>query len=104
MAAQAHTYYLARWDRCFGDLAHNPEVCALLKREWLRRSRDTDEPTMVDGFSAWLDRQGKIHLCFIRMATAQMLHDEEVARELLPHLQSALTSESAREAPEHHPG
>lgn len=103
MAAHAHTYYLARWDCFLGVHADNPELCALLKREWTKRGRDAAEPTIVDGFSAWLDRKGAVHLCLIRQATAQMLHDESLAREFLPYLEAPLTSEAAKAAPEHPP-
>lgn len=104
MAATAHTYYLARWDRCLGDQAHNAELCALLKREWLSRARDIDEPSIADGFSAWLDKKGAVHACLVRMATAQMLEDANLERELGAYLNSyapTAPSEGERGAPEH---
>lgn len=109
MAATAHTYYLARWDRCFGVHADDAELCALLKRQWqLRHPDGSDEPSLVDGFSAWLDSSGSVRICIVRMAAAHMLRDPELERELrtqlAPHVDAPAISESSEGAPEHPPG
>lgn len=81
----AHTYYLARWDRCYGERAYDRELCALLKREWLRHAND-DEPTIVDGVSAWIDQDGFVRICLVRTAIAHMITDPDLAAELAPRL------------------
>jgi hypothetical protein len=81
----AHTYYLARWDRCYGERAGDVELCGLLRREWTRRS-DRDDATIVDGLSAWVDEVGTVRICMVADATPHMIDDPDLARELAPHL------------------
>jgi hypothetical protein len=103
----AHTYYLARWDRCYGERAQDGELCSLLKREWMRHAHDV-EPTIVDGVSAWIDQDGVVRVCLVRMAAAQMIADPDLATELEPYLAEGrdadeLTSGPSRERPGHRP-
>lgn len=100
LAAIAHTYYLARWDRCFGAQQGQTELCSLLKSEWQKRAAEGTEPTIVDGLSAWLDRQGAVHVCLVQMGTAHMLSDDDLARKLEPYLKSPAP---ASRPPEHPP-
>lgn len=100
-AALLHTYYLPRFGRCFGVLAHHTALCERLRREWEARCDEADEPHVSDGFSVWLDRHGKTRVCIVRAMAAHMIDDAELVAELTALLASAATSEGASAAPEH---
>lgn len=113
LAALLHTYYLPRIGRCLGVLAGHAELCDRLRREWEARCQPDDEPHISDGFSVWLDRQGKVHACVVRRMAAQMLDDPALLQELsklltsttedLAELLTSATSEAVEEAPERPP-
>lgn len=104
MAAKAHTYYLARWDIWLGDQADNEELRAALKAQWQERSQGNEEPAIVDGFSVWLDREGKVHFCLVENAMASIFEDAELAAAFLPYLESQLISADDPRVPERPPG
>lgn len=102
-AARLHTYYLPREGRCFGVLVNDEELCERLRRAWYERSQSGIEPHYTDGFSAWLDRHGELHLCLVQGMAAHMLDDPDLAAELRPLLTAPVSEEGAPTAPEHPP-
>lgn len=102
-AARLHTYYLPREGRCFGVLVNDEELCERLRRAWYERSQIGIEPHYTDGFSAWLDRHGELHLCLVQGMAAHMLDHAELVAEFRPLMTAHLTEEGAPSAPEHPP-
>jgi hypothetical protein len=57
----AHTYFIARRGRCEGVHKDRPSLAAALEALY-SEGRGEQEPTAVDGASAWLDEGSSAHV------------------------------------------